>query len=193
MDASYLSTYLSGKRLKTLAGIVCVHAALVYCGQQGRQVTPAATGPARMMTVRLVAMPVTQVAAEPMPPQHVRQPARTMHVAVHIAPASYVRPRSAPTLPDAAPSPAPRDVPAAHTFDMDAARLAARQAEKAAPHDANEGDADRLMTYKGQEKLRQGLERARRGDCRTQYAGMGILAVAPLLVDGVTGRGCQFR
>lgn len=84
-------------------------------------------------------------------------------------------------------------MPAAHTFDMDAARLAARQADKVAPRDVNEGAADRLMTYKGQEKLRQGLERARRGDCRTQYAGMGILAVAPLLVDGVTGRGCQFR
>lgn len=39
---------------------------------------------------------------------------------------------------------------------------------------------------------RRGIARGSRHDCRTAYAGLGLLAVLPLSKDAVTGSGCKW-
>jgi hypothetical protein len=41
--------------------------------------------------------------------------------------------------------------------------------------------------------IQQAAKRGTRGDCQTEYAGMGLLAIVPLLVDTVTDRGCKWK
>jgi hypothetical protein len=41
-------------------------------------------------------------------------------------------------------------------------------------------------------KLEQSIEDAAKKDCRNAYANTGILAVVPLAVDAVRGKGCKW-
>jgi hypothetical protein len=43
------------------------------------------------------------------------------------------------------------------------------------------------------EGLGRDIDRARRGDCQTRYADMGLPAIAPLLLDIVSGNGCKLE
>jgi hypothetical protein len=42
------------------------------------------------------------------------------------------------------------------------------------------------------DKLAAEIEKAARTDCRTAHAGAGVLAVVPLVVDAVRGKGCKW-
>jgi hypothetical protein len=41
-------------------------------------------------------------------------------------------------------------------------------------------------------KLKKDVEKAQRADCRDAYAGVGILAVIPLVADAARDKGCKF-
>lgn len=75
-------------------------------------------------------------------------------------------------------------------FDMAAARTAARAA--IASDDAAAGPPRPLRATRD-ERLGRRIEEARRGDCQTQYAGAGLLAVIPLVKDTLTGTGCKWK
>ncbi|KQV37767.1 hypothetical protein [Massilia sp. Root335] len=95
----------------------------------------------------------------------------------------------------AAAAPAPPDD--ASVFDMAAARGIARAAAredgrglvalpKRPPPTLDPGREAR------EDQLARGIARSSRNDCRTAYAGLGLLAVLPLLKDAVTGSGCKW-
>jgi hypothetical protein len=42
------------------------------------------------------------------------------------------------------------------------------------------------------EKFSEAIEDAKRGDCRSEYAGIGLLAIPLLLKDTITGEGCKW-
>jgi hypothetical protein len=42
------------------------------------------------------------------------------------------------------------------------------------------------------DKLGKAIEKTAKGDCRTAYAGAGLLAVVPLAVDAVRKDGCKW-
>lgn len=93
-----------------------------------------------------------------------------------------------------APAPAPdseNDAPAAGTprFDRGAALETAREfAAELQPRPGAPGE--RQLTT--DEKLGQAIDRSRKTDCRTAYAGAGILAALYLARDAVTDKGCKW-
>jgi len=101
-------------------------------------------------------------------------------------PPAAVAPDALATAPDA---PSGAAVPG---FDMQAARGAVRSALKERIGDPKPRPAPTLQVTRD-EKLGGAIDRSRRGDCQTKYAGMGILAVIPLAVDTVTGSGCKWH
>lgn len=77
------------------------------------------------------------------------------------------------------------------TVDMAAARAAARAFARSEP--APSAASGTVLKAIGQEKLGRDIDRARRGDCQTKYAGMGLLAVIPLVANTITGTGCKWK
>lgn len=103
---------------------------------------------------------------------------------------------AAPPVPAAedAPGAAPRDETAAPHFDMATARRAARQG---GTQDKNlvalpDHTPNVVLQREREEKVQQAMERARRGDCRNAYSGMGLLGVIPLVIDTVRDKGCKW-
>ncbi|QJE02776.1 hypothetical protein HH212_24510 [Massilia forsythiae] len=103
---------------------------------------------------------------------------------------------AAPPMPAAedAPGAAARDESSAPRFDIAAARRAARQGGR---QDKNlvalpEHTPNVVLQREREEKAQQAMERARRGDCRTAYAGLSLLAVIPLVIDTVRDKGCKW-
>jgi hypothetical protein len=77
------------------------------------------------------------------------------------------------------------------SFDMGAARATARLMTK--------HRNDSLVAFPRPEaplqrddRLGRAIERARRGDCKSAYSGLGLLAVIPLAKDTLTGTGCKW-
>jgi len=81
---------------------------------------------------------------------------------------------------------------AAPTFDMAAARASARLIARHARDGTVALPERKAPSYEPDDTAQRGLERARRNDCRSAYAAMGVLAVLPLLKDAVTGSGCKW-
>nr|AGU11990.1 hypothetical protein [uncultured organism] len=80
---------------------------------------------------------------------------------------------------------------AAPSFDMAEARSTARLIAK--------HRKDGLVAFPKPEpplqrddRLGRAIERARRADCKTAYAGLSLLAIIPLVKDTVTGTGCKW-
>jgi len=153
-------------------------------------------------------VPVTAVPAASTPA--VRKPSATAPRPSRARPAPVDAPAAdAPTKPSdeatpaitaTEPSPAatvPADTSkgedgAAPAFDMAAARASARLIARHA-RDGTVALAERKApSYGPDDSAQRGLERARRNDCRSAYAAMGVLAVLPLLKDAVTGSGCKW-
>lgn len=83
--------------------------------------------------------------------------------------------------------------PDAGRFDVQAARATARSWVMG--EGAGLGGADGKgapMRATRDEKLGEAIERSRPADCRSAYAGMGVLAVIPLAASAVTGKGCKW-
>jgi hypothetical protein len=143
------------------------------------------------------------------PPKPAQKPAEAAAMPVPRAltpstPATPSRPRPArATVQAIVPAavvaePTPEPVPAAVSaessdgapaLDMTALRASARAVVRseaaAAPGTQMKATQD--------EKLGRDIDRSRRGDCQTKYAGAGILAVIPLAVATVTGTGCKWK
>lgn len=164
---------------------------------------PPRDAPAPAMQVRLVLQPVPRVQPPPISDPTPLPRARTMGAAreaKHAAPsevqevagppAPIILPaQEAPTAADTAPAPAQPDA----GFEMQAARGTARAWVKG--EGKGRGGADGQGTpFRPtlEERLGQGIERARRPDCRNAYAGMGLLAAIPLAASAVTGKGCKW-
>jgi hypothetical protein len=139
------------------------------------------------------------VTVRPKPPPRPPAAPKPAAIAASTAPArpprAIVRPAVASNAPPAiaverSQSATPAEVPVnAPAFDIDAARTAARAVAK------EEGSGMRsgaTLKETREEKLGRSIEKARRHDCKTAYAGMSLLAVIPLAIDTVTDTGCKW-
>lgn len=84
------------------------------------------------------------------------------------------------------------DGDATPAFDMAAARASARLIARHARDGTVALPEHKAPSYEPDNTAQRGMERARRGDCRSAYSAMGVLAVLPLLKDAVTGSGCKW-
>lgn len=174
---------------------VLVAAWLLHARLPHRDDGPAATRIDFVLVPPRVAAPAPAPAPAPSAPARPRKTERAAPraAAAHVADAVPARTADAPAAPE--PAPAPADDPP--SFDMAAARGIAR----AAAHEDGRGlvalpkrppptlDPGREAR---EEQLARGIARSCRNDCRTAYAGLGLLAVLPLLKDAVTGSGCKW-
>lgn len=195
-------------------GISLVAHALLVAGLIFMHTTPAvqAPAPARIVFVLVPQRAVPRVVT-PAPPAPLVAAASARNAASPAGPAAphaalvQAKPTEAPAHTDvitalptvdsdtaiAAPPAAP---PATPAFDMAAARATARQS-------ARDGSGDLVTRPRlpptldpgreaREEKLAAGIERSTRRDCKTAYAGAGLLAIIPLVKDAVTGTGCKW-
>jgi hypothetical protein len=199
----------SRRRLKACALTLCVHAAMLFwCIQKapiGHFKKSTSVSTERLTTLILVPLlraPIARLAASthaqrPPPNAILRVGDRAVRVPVS-APAVLERPSLAhpepETIPNGSARTVPIDAPSSWTFDLAAARSMARAVAREEKGDAGDvNSAAVALTNTSQQRLSRGIERARREDCRTKYADMGILAIAPLLIDGVSGTGCKLK
>jgi hypothetical protein len=77
--------------------------------------------------------------------------------------------------------------------DLAAARQAARQiAREEGKNLVALPKRKPVVDPNGDRQVVDPIENARRGDCKTAYSGMGILALIPLAKDAITGTGCKW-
>jgi hypothetical protein len=148
-----------------------------------------AAEPAAVPAPRAAATSTPAVPSRPRPAHAVTQAKEPAPVATDPAP------EPAPAAPSAEPSAEPSGT--APALDMAAVRSAARAYARSEPAPAPRSGtllkAIQNETETQNEKLGRDIERARRGDCQTKYAGMGLLAVIPLVANTVTGTGCKWK
>lgn len=123
-------------------------------------------------------------------PEHAPERASETPAVITAPPAStrdtFAVPQAAPATPDAGTDAAP-------TVDIAAARQAARRI-------AHEEGSNMVVLPRrkpvvdpnADRQVIDPIENARRSDCKTAYAGMGLLAVIPLVVDAVRQSGCKW-
>ncbi len=156
-------------------------------------VTPRAAAPAPT--------PLPKPAPRPVPAARAAAPAAPAAPITPVAaPRAASTPRPAPApqaiaMPEGTPAPAftvpaQPDAGAGGGFDMAAARGAARAA--VADPDGI-GPGRRPLRATRDETLGRAIDGARNGDCQTQYAGMGLMALIPLAKDTLTGSGCKWK
>jgi hypothetical protein len=150
--------------------------------------------PAKRIDVFLV--PPRAVAPAAPAPAAARLP-RTRATRAAAAPRPEIAPVTTRADATATAAPAPVALDDAPAFDMAAARGIARAA-------AREGNPSLVALPKRppptldpgrearEDQLARGIARSSRNDCRSAYAGLGVLAVLPLLKDAVTGTGCKW-
>lgn len=141
---------------------------------------PVAKTPARPAPAARAAEP-SRAPSKPRPQTETLEPARPV-----IASPSAESPVTAaplPEQPDAKPS----------TFDPAAARASALAFDKAERLGRGGGHRPRQEIKRTRdEKLGEAIDRSRPADCRSAYAGLGVLAVIPLAVDAVREGGCKW-
>jgi hypothetical protein len=159
--------------------------------ETARPVQPAASAPAEPASVRSAApaRPASGPASRPAPRPHPRAdaPARASETPDVItsrranAPDLFAVPQAAPS----APGPA---------VDLEAARQEARRIAREESRNLVSLPARKPVTdpNEGRPADVDPLEKARRSECKSAYAGMGLLAVIPLARDAVTGTGCKW-
>lgn len=103
------------------------------------------------------------------------------------APDLFTVPQATPSEPAAGPDPEP-------VVDLDAARREARRIAREESRNLVSLPARKPVTdpNEGRHVDDDPLEKARRSDCKTAYAGLGLLAVIPLAKDAITGTGCKW-
>ena len=85
-------------------------------------------------------------------------------------------------------------------FDMEAARSTVRAMVRngelgrplPSPEPPNRYSAQSVLRTDRDVQLGRAIEGARRADCRTAYAGAGLLAVIPILYDMARDAGCKW-
>jgi hypothetical protein len=102
------------------------------------------------------------------------------------APDVFAVPPNTPSTPAAGPDAGP-------VVDLEAARQAARRIAHEDSRNLVRLPARKPVVNPNQDhQVEDPLERARRSDCKTAYAGLGILALIPLAKDAITGSGCKW-
>jgi hypothetical protein len=161
--------------------------------------TPAAAAPAEPASVRPAApaRPVSRPALRPRPradaPASASAPARASETPDVItsrhtnAPDLFAVPQATPSEPTAGPDAGP-------AVDLDAARREARRIAREESRNLVSLPARKPVTdpNEGRPADIDPLEKARRSDCKSAYAGLGLLAVIPLAKDAITGTGCKW-
>ena len=95
-----------------------------------------------------------------------------------------------PTHPEAATS--HETAPTAPSIDYAAARETARQTAHSPRQPKPAFEVPVAPVAEAETALGQGIQRAVHPDCRTRYAGAGLLAIPLLLNDAVREGGCQW-
>lgn len=96
-------------------------------------------------------------------------------------------------MPPAASSTPTTDADAAPVVDLAAARREARLIAREESKNLVTLPARKpVVDPNGDRQVVDPIENARRSDCKTAYAGYGLLAVIPLVKDAVTGTGCKW-
>ena len=179
------------RRLLLGAGVLLLHVALLYGWRDARPPALPDSGP----RVESVAVWIRPLAVKPPPPPVATVEPKREPKPVRAASASSARARPSVALPaepgpnaiTLAPAITPAETPAAETpkFDMAAALSTARKV-------AGERDPSRAGTAVGQipdkplqteTQLARDIASGKRGDCRTAYAGAGLLAPVMMLLD----------
>lgn len=168
------------------AGVLLLHVALLYGWRYAKPPPLPDAGP----KVESVAVWIRPLAVKPPPPpvdtagpKREPKPVRAASARPSVAPPAEPSP-NAITL---APAATPAETPAAQTpkFDMTAALSTARKV-------AGERDPSKVGTAVGQipdkplqteTQLARDIASGKRGDCRTAYAGAGLLAPVMMLLD----------
>ena len=103
------------------------------------------------------------------------------------APDLFAVPQATPSEPAAGPDAGP-------VVDLEAARREARKIAREGSRNLVSLPARKPVTdpNEGHHVDDDPLEKARRSDCKTAYAGLGLLAVIPLAKDAITGTGCKW-
>jgi hypothetical protein len=166
---------------------------------------PAAAAPAEPASVRPAApaRPVTRPVTRPALRPHPRADAPASASAAAPARASETpdvitsRRTNAPDLfavPQAAPSEPSTGPDGGPIVDLDAARREARRIAREGSRNLVSLPARKPVTdpNEGRPADVDPLEKARRSDCKSAYAGLGLLAVIPLAKDAITGTGCKW-
>lgn len=146
--------------------------------------TPAASAPAHPAAVAL--------APKPRHRPHARADAHAPDTpAVQNAPPASTQDVFA--VPPAAQSTPATDTDAAPVVDLAAARREARLIAREESKNLVTLPARKpVVDPNGDRQVVDPIENARRSDCKTAYAGFGLLAAIPLLKDAVTGSGCKW-
>ncbi len=95
------------------------------------------------------------------------------------------QPRNDVVKPSAEPGGAPR-------LDLDAARRRAREIERDGPGKRGLLAVVPPPAVERKNKLAEDIDKAAKGDCRTAYQGMGILAAVPLIAGAITDSPCRW-
>lgn len=193
-----------------------VHAAVLAWLMHAPAPRPPDEAPAARMQVWLVpprpALPVQPEAkATPLPAQPAavraaaphRRPHRELQAVPHAParasetpPVISVPPGSARdvfAVPPAASSSSTPDTDTAPVVDLAAARAAARRIAREDGKNLVSLPARKpVVDPNADRQVVDPIEAARRSDCETAYAGLGLLAVIPLIKDAVTGTGCRW-
>jgi hypothetical protein len=195
-----------GRPMPTNRGIVLgiavsllLHGALIYLWRHVQPSAPPDTAP----RVESIAVWIRPLAAKPPPPpvevvKPKREPkpiSKPKPATVREKPAAATAPASSPqaitvvtaspATPAASPDTFRQETPETPKFDMEAAKRTARKM-------AGERDPSKVDTAVGQipdkplqteTQLARDIAQGKRGDCRTAYAGAGLLAPVLMLLD----------
>ena len=170
------------------AGVVLLHVALLYGWRYAKPPPLPDAGP----QVESVAVWIRPLAVKPPPPpvatvEPKREPKPVRAASARPKPAAVPPAEPSPNAITLAPAATPAETPAAQTpkFDMAAALSTARKV-------AGERDPSKVGTAVGQipdkplqteTQLARDIASGKRGDCRTAYAGAGLLAPVMMLLD----------
>lgn len=193
---AYISSSVGHRRparLLTVAAVLALHA-LVWLGAGLRQ--PAAEHPDSNITyadLRFVEPAPEPVApsAEPPPPVAPRPRASAPVVPRDAEPASDPPAPAAQAAEPLAP-PTAGDMQQAAPIDMEAWRTAARDYERTRERSPIEKHREQLRREQHRDAAADAMAKAARGDCRSAYAGLSLLAVIPIIVDTVRDKGCKW-
>jgi hypothetical protein len=78
------------------------------------------------------------------------------------------------------------------SLDLATLRASVVQHDRTTPPDNAPAALRKPQATQSKTPLQQAIEQAARPDCRSRYAGAGLLAVIPLAIDSVTGSGCKW-
>lgn len=186
-------------RLPVLLAIVLLHVLFFLCWSAKIHKLPR-TEASVLLPVWNVIEPTRKLPDNPVKPHTdvappaVRQPVQKSTQKTLPAPTEVQ-----PSVPQAEPAPPVATSPAATSpaaprLDYDGIRNQALDMDKHRDiTPAERLHQEQFVPHTVESGMADAAKRGTRGDCQTAYAGAGLLAVVPLLIDTVTNRGCKWK